>query len=361
MSKKYSYYEKQSRAIEILRFPLAVFVVAIHCYYFNAQGINKSIDTSAQYVKGIIDFCSIILTDCAVPMFFAISGYLYFLKKNRFTFKEYAIKMGGKCNTLLIPYLIWNFIAIIAYPMDFVEASWTERIFGFYSRKITWGSLSGPWDGPLWFLRDLFVVMLFSPLISLLIRKTNILLPIVLSFVILLGYNAIFPGLSVVSFLYFCTGSYLAIIRPEFSKVFECNRVRWCLIFLAIMFLFARACVMGNIIREYVAIINFGWILSSAVIYFMIAMYIGTSTNHYHRWITLGASSFVIFAMHGLVIGRISSTLLWIVGKQNVGSFLTIAFYFFTIIAGVSICYIAHRLISHYPIVSMLLEGGRKR
>lgn len=32
--------EQQSRAIEILRFPLASLVVAIHCYYFNTQCIN---------------------------------------------------------------------------------------------------------------------------------------------------------------------------------------------------------------------------------------------------------------------------------------------------------------------------------
>lgn len=32
--------EIKSKAIEILRFPLALMVVAIHCYYFNSQNIN---------------------------------------------------------------------------------------------------------------------------------------------------------------------------------------------------------------------------------------------------------------------------------------------------------------------------------
>lgn len=36
-----------------------------------------------------------------------------------------------------------------------------------------WGSWAGPWDGPLWFLRDLFVVMLFSPFIYFSDNKAN--------------------------------------------------------------------------------------------------------------------------------------------------------------------------------------------
>ena len=74
----------------------------------------------------------------------------------------------------------------------------------------------------------------------------------------------------------------------------------------------------------------------------------------------LGASSFVIFAMHSLINGRISSVLLFMVGKQNVGDLLTITFYFATIILTVATCYCFHLIVKRNNVTALLFEGGRK-
>lgn len=55
-----------SKAIDNLRFPMAVMVVAIHCYYFNLQNINALPGKWAGVVEWVINICSIVLTDCAV-------------------------------------------------------------------------------------------------------------------------------------------------------------------------------------------------------------------------------------------------------------------------------------------------------
>ena len=95
-----------SKAIDNLRFPMAVMVVAIHCYYFNLQHIN-AYQENGGVIEWVINICSIVLTDCAVPMFFVISGYLFFLRQDgELTWTQYKGKMLKKCKTLLLPFFI---------------------------------------------------------------------------------------------------------------------------------------------------------------------------------------------------------------------------------------------------------------
>lgn len=358
--------ERQSRAIEVLRFPLAVMVVAIHCYYFNTQKLNHleldgqtGIMISA--VHSMIDLCSIVLTDCAVPLFFVVSGYLYFLKKPDMTMRENFIKIKNKCITLGLPYIVWNVMGVLAYPGRFIEADATHRLLGFWSTNFKIGGWAGPWDGPLWFVRDLFVVMLFAPLLSFLIRRYGVKVPLVFLILYIFHYEAVCPGLTTVSFLFFSIGAILSIRWPDFSDVFARYKVRASIVSIAFGFFILRCGTMNGLFVRYSWDINAVWIFSSTALYFMIASKIGITTAHFDRWKRLGAASFVIFAMHSLIIGRISSGLLWLVGKENVGSGLTLLFYIITISLSVAICYFVHLLIAKSRITALLFEGGRTR
>lgn len=301
------------------------------------------------------------LTDCAVPLFYVISGYLYFLKSDSFTWQGYRNKISKKCVTLLLPYFVWNVIGIIAYPHGFLDASLSEKLLGFWSCKMEWGSWSGPWDGPLWFMRDLFVVMLFGPIISVLIKRLGILLPVLLAIPYLCHIRAICPGITSVSFFYFSIGSYLAIKKPCFSRVFDMKYFMLIISCLTLIFFVLRWLAMGHIIQQWSFGVNFLWTLVSMTFYFCLADRIGTTTHHFDKWKLIGTSSFVIYAMHSLINGRISSTLLFLVGKQNVGWGLTLTFYTLTIVFTVAICYATHILISRNKTASLLLEGGRTR
>lgn len=354
----------QSRAITILRFPLAVMIVAIHCYYFNTQHINQ--DTAGVWafiVKWIINFCSIILTDCAVPLFFVISGYLYFFKKSSYSVGEYLTKTKGKCITLLLPYLTWNILAVITNPSAFLASSWGEQILGFWSRNMTIGGWDGPWDGPLWFLRDLFVVMLFSPIISYLIRKIGLLLPILLLIPILSHNSWIFPGFSFTAFCWFSLGSYLAI-RQRKSFINSLILQQYMLggaIALFVIMLCIRTLIMANIIEVFTTPLNMLWIISSMTMYYLLAVRIGIKTKRIDMWKRLGASSFIIYAMHSLIIGWISGGFLFIIGKPNVGNFLTLLIYFSTISIAVAVCYAFNRIISYNMAVATCFGANRNR
>ena len=74
--------ELQSRAIDVMRFPLAVMVVAIHTYFCEALKAPGNVDVpfSGEWAHELITFFSIVLTDAAVPTFFVMSGFLCFYK-----------------------------------------------------------------------------------------------------------------------------------------------------------------------------------------------------------------------------------------------------------------------------------------
>lgn len=353
--------ETISNAIDNLRFPMAVMVAATHCYYFNLQNINTIPGRLERVVEWVINTCSIVLTDCAVPMFFVISGYLFFLRQDgEFARAQYKVKMLKKCKTLLLPFFIWNILGALSYPGRFIDATLAEKLLGFWSQKMEWGSGTGPWDGPLWFLRDLFVVMLFSPVIYQIIKKIGIwfiiLMAIPLTF---MDNTALCPGLSGTALFWFSLGSFLTIKAPVSLGKTPMSIV----VSLAAIFFVFRILVVADVINGNLGkILNMAWIIVSMAFYFRVAcIIVNRNTPVSNTLKKLGASSFVIFAMHSLINGKISSVLLFIAGKQNVGDLLTITFYFATIILTVAMCYCFHLIVKKNNITSLLFEGGRKR
>ena len=71
----------QSQTINFLRFPLIIGVVLIHSHVLKAVygGTNILEKVSMPYYIGVSYFISNVLSNIAVPLFFLISGYLFFM------------------------------------------------------------------------------------------------------------------------------------------------------------------------------------------------------------------------------------------------------------------------------------------
>lgn len=166
--------------ITALRFPLALLVVFIHTYNTAWQSIDNEVFST------VATLCSRLLPACAVPLFFCISGYLFFKGYERFTLEDYANKLRRRAFTLLIPYLAWNLIAFALYALKDVAAG--TPLQTAFSPDIFWGcrlrgadftnwlgitvqSATAPVQMPLWFVRDLMVIVLCTPAIHCLLRK----------------------------------------------------------------------------------------------------------------------------------------------------------------------------------------------
>lgn len=97
------------------------------------------------------------LTEIAVPCFFIISGFFFFGKIFN-TLQEYRVMLLKKTKSLFIPFIAWNLfgaLLLIATQKFQYHETWWKYIISL---------LRSDWNGPLWYVRDLMTLMLFSPI-----------------------------------------------------------------------------------------------------------------------------------------------------------------------------------------------------
>ena len=102
----------QHEVIRQLRFPMIVLVTFVHSYGEVAEGFSllASEWNTYEILKLLV---SQTLVKVAVPVFFIMSGYLFFANVEKWNLKVYKAKMLRRMKTLLIPYLIWNLLMAV--------------------------------------------------------------------------------------------------------------------------------------------------------------------------------------------------------------------------------------------------------
>jgi len=78
-----------------------------------------------------------------------------------------------------------------------------------------------PINSPFWFIRDLMVVLLLSPIIYFLIRKVGVFAVLILGVVWLFKPYFYLPGWSTVSFFFFSAGAYFSLHNKNFVLVMQ--------------------------------------------------------------------------------------------------------------------------------------------
>ena len=202
--------KKLSNVITWLRFPFIFLIIMLHCY--SVQGLEGHHDL---YFKILYPF-SLWLGETGVPGFFFISGFLFFRSQ-----KSYLQKLNSRTHSLLIPYILWNgflifiyYIAyIIGYPQDINGRSLTDYTIIDYVR-LFWdrGSFDNgnfvPVLCPLWYIRNLIIMSVLSPLFYYLIKYLRELFLIVIAFWWMMTFhNAFIPQ----TILFFSLGAYFSI------------------------------------------------------------------------------------------------------------------------------------------------------
>ena len=121
-----------------------------------------------------------VLGPCAVPMFYAISGFLFFRGIKRGLFDIFK-KMKKRVWTLLIPFVIAAIVYLLQ-PMlkqallhtpsdnDYLQMISHDSLL-VTLRNLFYDSGTGmPWAYHLWFMRDLIIIVALSPLLYYLRR-----------------------------------------------------------------------------------------------------------------------------------------------------------------------------------------------
>ena len=201
--------ENLSNAIAWMRFPLILMIVMLHCYC--------AIDASghSSYFAWVYPL-GLWLGETGVPAFFFISGFLFF-----FSQKSYAQKLQTRFKTLLIPYLFWNALILLAYGMmeiighgvliagkNIADYNIIDYIRAFVDRG-EWDRGNGvPMLCPYWYIRNLMALGVISPFLYYMVKYLKY--PFILCLMVwwmVVPYNNMIAS----SLLFFCLGACFSI------------------------------------------------------------------------------------------------------------------------------------------------------
>lgn len=141
-----------SSKIKLISLICTIMVVYRHAHTYEAFHGDESWGTYMLVANGIT-----YITSIAVPYFFLISGFLFF-KQPYYANGNYRTMLKKKTKTLLVPFLIWNMLAFI--PLWFSGKIVVEEHWYMYVVDL----LHSDYNGPLWYVRTLMLLMLLSPL-----------------------------------------------------------------------------------------------------------------------------------------------------------------------------------------------------
>lgn len=209
-----------SKAFNILRMPLALLVVFIHIDS-NPLPLSAFSQDTEGLIYNNIKLIVIQIANLAVPCFYIISAYLLMYKND-----GYTTMLKKKIRSLLLPYLIWNILAAI-----YIKLTQGNDLFSFYNLFIR------PANFPLWFLRDLIILTILSPVFRLLInqlKQISLLFFIVLYLIDAQEYLLLSPSANTSTFFFFL-GSYCGILKYNFIS--STKKVIMLTIITAIMYI----------------------------------------------------------------------------------------------------------------------------
>lgn len=340
-----------SRKIANVGFVCACLVVSIHIVH-PVNGAGKYVD---MLLAGGI-------SKVAVPMFFAISGFL--LAGKMVCDGWWKREVCKRLRTLVVPFYCWSLISFCVATLEsFVAAvthgsSLSEAIGGLWRDGIPWSALLGfdltvmPFVGALWYVRCLFFFVLLSPLVLKFVRRGG--------FVFVGILYALYLTLSI-----FVMPSFSDSLRGFFSYGLSLHGIVWFSLGVqlrltkvpSVSFVMAVACwVLGAVL----------WGIVRMPIPAMLANTIGTLTVPVlacalwasipaSRWpVLLTTSSFPIFLMHLIFIGLLQMVPSHIPGTESLFGI----FVHWLVPIGASI--LVALLLRHVvPSISTFLFGGR--
>lgn len=208
--------------IGILRFPLMILVVYAHMVSFETSKISLtfSIDHFSIFIKELL---SNNLGRLPVPCFFLFSGYLFFLKVYNWNKEIYKSSLIKKIKTLLVPYLLWNTIYIVIIILkNLVFKNFglsQDENYTYIAGTPFYQLLTDPVYFAFWYIRDLLIMILLTPIFYFLIKKLDFLFLVILCVFYLSTLEIPYFKFNSTSVMFFGMGAFFGIKKIDFVSL----------------------------------------------------------------------------------------------------------------------------------------------
>ena len=286
----------------------------------------------ADEIKGMLmndrvqEFISGMMGRCAVPLFYVISGYLFFLKVPDGMASIYG-KMRKRVGTLVVPYIIGCMFfvgfGVLMAVLPGVSKYMNSSVMPLFSkpvgkilRSIFYDAGNGsPCAFQLWFLRDLILIVATSPLWYLCLKylKWGF-----VAVVFVLTYFDV-PHVPFYSLFWFVLGGQFTKVKIELwgvNGVINVELLALCLfIVLSIVELFFPDIVDWSLLR--IPIILFG-ILGSWGLYDVVIKKEFSLSQH--KWLGIACQfTFFIYLFHEPTLNIVRKLIVNVLGKNEFG------------------------------------------
>lgn len=330
-----------SEKIRNLSFFSMLLVVLLH---------GQLISISTGYALWIQRLVSGELTRIAVPLFFAISGYLFFQNFSSPIKEFFENKIKKRVHTVLLPYLLWSIWGFILLSLiQWILPGYGMSIVGHKPNEVLYIIFLNPVGTyQLWFLKDLFVLIVCSPIIYWGIKFINIAFILLLFPLWILGIQYF---IHIESVFFFVLGAYIALKhRYILEKRYSKNLIVITQFCLWVIF----CCFLTEYTPGYVFhCLGILWgIWSLWCMYDVLYSYIRRINNLKK----LAGYSFFIYVAHEPLLTVIKKLLLCI-GNSSI---LILIIYFMAPLVTISICIVVGCILkSKIPKFYAFISGGR--
>ena len=376
--------ELQSQTINCLRFPLSVIVVFNHNFPWNMMDnilqVNWLNLTGMDIHIVICTLISNVVGYVASPCFFIFSGFLFFKNVKELNLQIYLKKIKRRVTMLMVPYVLWNIIPVVISAvflfqrfdgslLAYFNNLWEQGIF-----KVLWnyqdhGSYHNnifgypvpfcyPYNGNLWFLRDLIMLVFLSPVVYYFVKYTKLVGIVILGTCFFTQVWIYTTGFSIDAFFFFGLGAYFSIHGKNMVTELRKGTIIWLILAVMLMFLSMYYASNYNIHYSILRLFIITGVISTIIIASCIVKRIRTISDS--KIISfLSKTSFFIFVTHMVFLMNWSQQLANFIFKSNSALFLIVKYFTAPIIC-VCICvglyYVASKTV---PKILKILTGSR--
>ena len=332
---------KDSAKLHHLKFLMALFVVIIHTNNVSYYGA-----TQGDWLYYIVTFFSVNLCRVAVPMFFFISGILFFKSVN--CVKDVLPNIKKRVRTIVIPYFWWNifgtamFLVIFQLPGIRSVINSTDRLS---IDNVLRGVFLYKYSGRNWYLVHLMAFVLLSPLFAIMLKR-KISAVITLCALLTLNFSGFAYGeIRFFHLFYYYCGAFLVTWYPNILFGVRYKRITC---FLALVPLLGVNCAT--------LFISYWFLDKLAVLIMMLCLWVFVDLFSGFRVREFEKQAFFIYCIHGIPLETIEK-LIGMLGKSHIMGLVDY-------IAAPTVCvlsiYILYRLLVRFvPRFYSFINGGR--